>query len=284
MIPTPKRQKYTCNSLASIVRSLLLLNNAVMDLFRSQFCRFAALLIGVGCAPLVAAQQQESVAPPLRLGESPERDFQLTVHARKVLAETPGLSHLNVGIRVRRGVVSVWGPVPDQEAARKIVARLDTVKGVTGIESELYVGSGGEGIQAFAIPPAGGNVAVVSAAPPAPPIVNPSQEGSPENRITSRVLRMDSGVVAKPAPIPAAKLTAGQDKPKFNPAVQPTPIPADAQIRELVRRQPGFGLIRYQLDGGVLVIQGGSNPSRQMEFAQACSSIPGVSRVRIAPE
>ena len=30
MIPTPRSQKYRCNRLASIVRSLLLLNNAVM--------------------------------------------------------------------------------------------------------------------------------------------------------------------------------------------------------------------------------------------------------------
>lgn len=262
----------------------MLLKNACMQRFRSHFSRLATLLIGMVLAPLAVGQQQGNVTPPLRLGDSPERDFQLTVHARKVLAETPGLNHLNVGIKVRRGVISVWGPVPDQEAARRIVARLDTVKGVSGIESELYVGSGGEGVQAFAMPSPKGNLATVSVPPaPMPPVIQ-STESSPENRITSRVLRMETGVVSKPVPPQVAKLTAGQDKSRFNPAVQPSPVAPEVRIRELVRLQPSFGLIRYQLEGGVLVIQGGADPVRQMEFAQACTNIQGVTRVRIAPQ
>ena len=243
----------------------------------------ATILLGMALAPSTVAQQQGNVIPPLRLGESPERDFQLTVHARKVLSETPGLSHLNVGIRVRRGVISVWGPVPDQEAARKIVARLDSVKGISGIESELYVGSGGEGVQAFAVPSTKGEVATVSAPPSVtPPAIQP-KELTPENRITSRVLRMDNGASTNPVSPPAAKLTGSLDKPKFNPAVQTVAVAPEVRIRELVRLQPSFGLIRYQLDGGVLVIQGGADPGRQMEFAQACSNIQGISRVRIDP-
>ncbi len=253
--------------------------------FPRAFLRLAAAaLIGTG-VQVVATAQEPVATPPLRLGDSPERDFQLTVHARKALAETPGLSQLNLGIRVRRGVVFVWGPVPNQEMARQVVARLDKVKGTSGIESELYVGSGGEGVQAFSVPPTRGPVETVAAPPGLVPQPAPASTGqSPEQRITSRVLRMGGDVAAKPVPPPSAKLTASQEKPKFNPAIQPAPVDPEVRVREVLRLQPKFGLMLYRMEGSVLVIQGGGDLARQMEFAQACSTIPGISRVRISPQ
>jgi hypothetical protein len=234
--------------------------------FPRAFLRLAAAaLIGTG-VQVVATAQEPVATPSLRLGDSPERDFQLTVHARKALAETPGLSQLNLGIRVRRGVVFVWGPVPNQEMARQVVARLDKVKGTSGIESELYVGSGGEGVQAFSVPPSRGPVETVAAPPGLVPQPAPASTGqSPEQRITSRVLRMGGDVAA-------------------NPAIQPAPVDPEVRIREVLRLQPKFGLMLYRMEGSVLVIQGGGDLARQMEFAQACSTIPGISRVRISPQ
>ena len=67
---------------------------------------YAAILMGMAvCA--VADAQGISATSALRLGDSPERDFQLTVHARKALSDKTELAHLNLGIRVRQGVVTI---------------------------------------------------------------------------------------------------------------------------------------------------------------------------------
>lgn len=244
----------------------------------------AAVLAGPG----FAVGDEAMPVAPLRLGDSPERDFQLTVHARKALMETPNLSPLNVGIRVRRGVVSVWGPVPDRQTAQMVVAKLEALKGVSGVQSELYVGTGGEGVQAFSIPPKRDTVQALATVPSISKGF--PQPNVPEYQGTSRVLRMspemkDPGNSAPGAPANSAKLTAMPDR-QINsaPAPRPTLPSADLLIADLIRQQPKFGLMRYRLEGEVLVIVGGGDPARQMEFAQACSVIPGVGRVRLAPQ
>lgn len=246
-------------------------------------------LSAVLAAPRFAVGDEAIPVAPLRLGDSPERDFQLTVHARKALMETPNLSPLNVGIRVRRGVVSVWGPVPDRQTAQLVVSKLEALKGVSGVQSELYVGTGGEGVQAFAIPPKRDTVQALATVPSISKGF--PQPSGPEYQGTSRVLRMspemrDSRNSAAPvAPANSAKLTAMPDRQVNSaPAPKPSMPSAELLIADLIRQQPKFGLMRYRLEGEVLVILGGGDPSRQMEFAQACAVIPGVGRVRLAPQ
>lgn len=243
-------------------------------------------MMAMATAPGISVADEAIPVAPLRLGDSPERDFQLTVHARKALMDTPNLSPLNVGIRVRRGVVSVWGPVPDKQTALMVVAKLEALKGVSGVQSELYVGSGGEGVQAFAIPPRRDTLQALATSPSISKGF--PQPNVPEYQGTSRVLRMspEGNGTGNPVPVSPgnpAKLTAMPDR-QINSAPAPKTAlpPTEAMIAELVRQQPKFGLMRYKLDGEVLVILGGGDPSRQMEFAQACSVIPGVGRVRLA--
>ncbi len=247
---------------------------------------YAAILMGMAVC-VVADAQGISATSALRLGDSPERDFQLTVHARKALSDKTELAHLNLGIRVRQGVVTIWGPVPDKPTAQQVFACLYNLKGVSGVQSELYVGSGGEGVQAFAVPSRRGPIEMASA-PPA--LVNePAKGGSgvkpSELTGTSRVLRMGSDSTNKPIQPAPSKLTAIAERPKFNPASQPAQVlDPEMGIRNLLRSQPKFGLMLYRLESGTLLIQGGGDANRQMEFAQACSTIPGIYRVKIGQQ
>jgi len=241
---------------------------------------FCFLALGATSAVFIRAAENSSA--PLLLGESPERDFQLTVHARQVLAEIPGLAGLNIGIRVRRGVLTLWGPIPDRKIVFLLIARMENLKGISRVISELYIGSGGEGVQAFTVLTNREPMQLTDArTPPNSAETLPRTEGS-----LSRVLRMPSGlpVPGKTIGIPQpAQLTGKVEKSR---AVITSSLQAqtEARLAELVRQQPCFGLIRYRLDGECLMILGGSDAPRLMEFANCCSVISGIKRIQITPQ
>src|SRR5205823_4789472 len=67
------------------------------------------------------------------------RDMQVTIYARRALLEEPALAALNLGVNVRDGVATVWGPVPNEEIGRKAVKRVEMVQGVLKVRSDFYL-------------------------------------------------------------------------------------------------------------------------------------------------
>src|SRR5947207_6099690 len=63
-------------------------------------------------------------AGTIRLAPDPTQDLGHTIQARRLLLEDPDLAPLNLGVRVRNRVATLWGPVPSADLALKAELRL----------------------------------------------------------------------------------------------------------------------------------------------------------------
>ena len=97
---------------------------------RTGFCAGAFLL---------AAALARGLPPPPTASHDQARDLQVMVHVRRALKEDPALAELNIGVRVRDGVATLWGPVPSEDVIPKARKVLESVRGVLGVASDLYV-------------------------------------------------------------------------------------------------------------------------------------------------
>jgi hypothetical protein len=220
-------------------------------------------------------------AAPLRAVDAPARppasalgliqDLRLTVLARRAFQDDRVLRPLNLGVKVRNGVATVWGPVPSKEVARQVVARLEAINGIEEVRSELQVRR-----------------------PPQKPLL--PELGIP--RGTPKRIE-----VAKPADQrPAAMPTAGQDRrpgplPELNAQPLPGPQPAKKAVVtsrpapplsvaiERVRQSEGrFRGIPVELRGDVVVITRTGADEDVMALAQALRRVRGVAEVIVASD
>lgn len=71
----------------------------------------------------------------------PADDWAVALRARQALHADARLADCNLGVSVRAGVATLWGPVPDAALARDAVARLNLIAGVRSVVDETYVRS-----------------------------------------------------------------------------------------------------------------------------------------------
>jgi hypothetical protein len=71
--------------------------------------------------------------------QASERDVMLTIVARRALMLDAELGRLNIGVRVRNRVATLWGPVPSAELALKAEQRLHGLLDLLTVRSELIV-------------------------------------------------------------------------------------------------------------------------------------------------
>ncbi len=81
-----------------------------------------------------------AIAPPAEF----ELDKNVVKAIHDTLANDPALavSSQNVSVKVRKGVVTLRGTVPTEEARNRVVARVSAVPGVDKLRDELKVGGG----------------------------------------------------------------------------------------------------------------------------------------------
>src|SRR4051794_23423697 len=60
-------------------------------------------------------------------------DVRLTSHARRALLEDCQLAPLNLGVKVKDGVATLWGPVPSEKVAEEALERVKGVEGIAGV-------------------------------------------------------------------------------------------------------------------------------------------------------
>jgi hyperosmotically inducible protein len=87
---------------------------------------------GSGAAPDASAAGVTTSAKASRLA-----DRQLTKQVRHALAKTKGLSDVNVAVRVKRGVVTLRGSVPDSRQVGLAGQVAGGVSGVTSVDNQL---------------------------------------------------------------------------------------------------------------------------------------------------
>jgi len=76
-------------------------------------------------------------------GDRPEfvrdADWMTSLAARRAIWSDPALAELHLGVYVRGGEATVWGPVLTEQQSAEAVARLRLVAGVKSVVNELYV-------------------------------------------------------------------------------------------------------------------------------------------------
>jgi osmotically-inducible protein OsmY len=95
--------------------------------------RLAALAMAiVGGAGVLALTSEARPAPDSKT------DSTLQLQIRDSLTETPAIAKLNIGVRVRDGVVTLQGPVPTRNDAENVVVLVRKMAGVSEVRDELY--------------------------------------------------------------------------------------------------------------------------------------------------
>jgi hypothetical protein len=100
----------------------------------------------------------------------PGPDTQLTFKARSALRDADGLTFLNLGVRIRHGVATLWGSAPSAELAQRAVETVRQVPGVTSVRSEIAVvppdGFGPEVLPSISLAPESEPAPIASTNPP----------------------------------------------------------------------------------------------------------------------
>src|SRR5262245_20453173 len=95
--------------------------------------RLAALAMAiVGGAGVFALTSEARPAPDSKT------DSTLQLQIRDSLTETPAIAKLNIGVRVRDGIVTLQGPVPTRNDAQNVVVLVRKMPGVSEVRDELY--------------------------------------------------------------------------------------------------------------------------------------------------
>jgi len=240
------------------------------------------------------------------------RDMQVTVYARRALADDPELSRWNLGVNVRDGIATVWGPVPNDEVGRKAVKAIEQVRGVMSVRSDLYPLGRKPEDDLPAVP-------LVSEAPTKTESASPDREsgriarviGQPAPLLAEAPAASLHSYVSLGAPVALAEDTSVRERrPSLSEfAVHPNPpaIPRDglepitprpapaapvsraaiaapegiiAAINRLRLTDERFRPIATEVKDGAVTLRGGAaNGEHVMAFAQAIAQVAGVERV-----
>lgn len=101
----------------------------------------SVVCLGLLFVPLraAAAESQPAEHSTLPAAELVVRDLRLTVKAREALREDADLAALNLGVSLRGGVATVWGPVPSLALAWRAVQKLQRLPGVSEVRNDTSV-------------------------------------------------------------------------------------------------------------------------------------------------
>jgi hypothetical protein len=230
---------------------------------------------------------------PWAAAESELEDLRLAVKARTLLHRDPALGPMNLGVDVRRGVATLWGPVPSEAHLRHAVEILRGSPGIREVRADVYLASrdgfsGGRltlpedltpTTSASAVPdrvhgrlPAWTGVRLL-------PSVAVAREEDPAG---FRTLDLRKGAasgspVALLAPIPVPDQLPGSGS-----TARPTGDTLLAALADLHRSNPRYQRIHIEVREGVVSLRSrGTADGLVMAFARKARTLPGVRRVVI---
>jgi hypothetical protein len=233
-------------------------------------CRRRALLavLALGLTLTAGGAAPPALPPAAR---SRGRDLELTVHARRALQVDARLGPLHLGVRVRDGVATLWGPVPTAEDVRRAVKVLEVVPGLAAVRSELRLEKG-QPENLLAVP--------VPVDPPTrTDAASPDPVSGSLNTLTRRNPARFPLTPERPPPA-AALLPPVVGAPPATPRMAPAPpTPAEA-IEALRLSERRFRRIRAEVRGGTVLLHPADTPREDvMAFYQLLAQVPGVERV-----
>lgn len=212
------------------------------------------------------------------------RDMQIVLRIRRALMTDDILGPQNVGVIVRDGAATLWGPLTSSDEIRRALKSVGEVRGVRSVNNELYVAKDTR---------------------PLPPVFV-----LPETTTPDRAPAADALASARPQTILIKRdglpnhLPGTEDGPPSPPAPRIalllTPVPVDARVEEptmvmaartegvsaaidrLQKTDARFGQIDPEWRDGTIILRGKrQDASAAMAFARVLSDVPGVERVVI---
>ncbi len=213
-----------------------------------------------------------TASEPTRPTSMSAQDLRLTLDARRLLASDAKLSGLNLGVQVRGGVATVYGPVTSAEVMDRAREALKPLKGIREVRNELTVLAPEDMPRAESKPqrpsPEPSTLPVrvphISATLPAKepePLAGPVLEAQPAETLLPPVLPVLPVEEKKPPVLPPA-----------SPGLRAT-------IEQMRQAEPRFPGIVFEVSGNVVYLRG-TGPEVKA-FAQVVALVPGVERVAL---
>jgi hypothetical protein len=247
-------------------------------------CRLVGVWLSIVVLSLGAAGRAGAVQ--LVPGVDSDQDLWHTVQARKTLADDPELSGLNLGVRVRNRVATLWGPVPTPDLAFRAEIRLRNLIELVEVRNELYVS--GEPFAAVPEPAPAPAPVPLFLPDQLPPALPPAAPGAPV---------IENGVrkVQKPVPlvVPAVQPLEKPGElelppvrlPEIREGTETTTRRQDVDrllaqsIEALVRSKPAYRPLRYTIRDATVYLDNAGPAAAVQELARAVARVPGVEGV-----
>ncbi len=95
-----------------------------------------AACLGLGVTTFIAAVPSAAQADAWN---ERMQDVLLTIRVRKALLADPQLADLNIGVKVRGRVATLWGPVPSDYHAERAIALLRKIPDLAAVQNHLEI-------------------------------------------------------------------------------------------------------------------------------------------------
>ncbi len=241
--------------------------------------------------------------PPPPSAWTVELDLKLEIEVRQALNEDKVLRPLNVGVKVRKGCVTLWGPVSSALDERRAMEKVEQVRGLAGLRSELYVRNAPPNRDALALAllpepvPTRTEVALPNresgaltllhkrSAEPSPPPPRPREEGPGEG--LPPIVRTADTTPPAPPPLAVADLPKPGKPPVLLAPVALGPRPSAARslavlVEQTRQSQARFRLVQADVQGSVVLLRSGeARPEDVTALATALLRVSGVGDVVI---
>jgi osmotically-inducible protein OsmY len=210
------------------------------------------------------------------------RDMQIVLRIRRALMTDEVLGPQNVGVIVRDGTATLWGPLTSPDEIRRALKAVGEVRGVRSVQSELYIAKDTRPLPPVFVLP---ETTTPDRAPPADALASarPQTILIKRDRLPSNLPATDDNPPSLPAPRTALLLAP---VPLNARAEEPTTVTAartegvSAAIDRLQKADARFGQIDAEWRDGTIILRGKRHDaSAAMAFARLLSDVPGVERV-----
>ncbi|MCI0461978.1 MAG: BON domain-containing protein [Gemmataceae bacterium] len=256
----------------------------------SESVRCPASPLWIACAAVVGLL----LLPPPRTARADDSawlDLKYELLARRLLLADNALADLDLGVRVRNRVATLWGTVPSAELARHAVTRVKSMPELISVRSELFVDGSAPSRPkpAPAAPPhpgwqfrlPGRPQAVLTKGPATPVPKSPpvkwepsptGGEGSASQASTPSAVPVGSSPAAVAPPA----------VPQVPVAAEPTSAGIERAVRQLVQGRERYRRLRVEVVGERVFLSGSVRRWEDVhELSRAIARLPGVSGVTL---
>jgi osmotically-inducible protein OsmY len=202
------------------------------------------------------------------------RDLKVLIRIRRVLTNDDVLAPMNVGIIVRSGVVTLWGPLANEDEINHAIKSVADVRGVQSVKSELYVSRGARPMPPLFVLPENTTPAQDPSLPPAKETILTLRDRLAPNESVAATLPTPGGARLM-SPV---SIEAGPEAPTTVTAARTEGV--TAAIERLQFADARFAQIQVEWRDGTILLRGNRNDAgAAMAFARQLSDVPGVERV-----